>query len=650
MLGSSSMLSCNILNFFPVALCAALLGLAGCGGGTEPPPSTPEPSGLTVLAGDPGGPGTLNGPGPDARFPGLTGIASDALGNLYVSQVSGGAVRKITPQGEVSLYIAAAALPAPDQPFPAGVLPPYSIAVDTQGNVLTCDMAGIRKVAPDRTTTQLNACGGTDGGMASDAQGNLYYVNGSVPAVYKVSPQGVVSLFAGDPEASGWADGPGATARFTGPQDIVADAQGNLYVADAGWEEVGALQRIRKITPGGQVSTFAGAISPTAERVDGQGAAARFNWPRRITIDGAGNLYVIEEGAVRKITPDATVSTLQITGEAAPVLGGSSFAPERIRDFTADPAGNLYFVATGLYTVTRVDTAGRASVWAGRAQGGPLRSPHHPALDAAGNLYVVQASASQLTVNRLSPSGELSVLAGPGSAWGARDATGADMEWRTIVGMAIDRQGNFFLAEDSLDVSYLGLQRIGGATIRKITPSGVVSVLAGEPGQYALQDGTGRAARFDRLRDLAIDSLGNLYTGDGTLLRRISAEGVVSTLAWAGGTIQNVAVDASDRVWVTANGSLSRLEGGTHLVVVAASGNGDIAVDAAGRVHVAAGSTVVRVEADGAVRVVAGLPDEAGVRAGALPGGLCAGSHLAHIERNLIAVTSCDAVLRLAVP
>lgn len=635
------------LRRWAAAAVAALAVSCGGGGGRA---LAPEAPGLMLLAGDAGGPGNLDGVGEQARFPGLTSIASDSQGNLYVGQTDGGAVRRINPQGEVSLY-AEAATHDPSQMLPAGFMPPYSIAVDRQGNVLTCDMMGIRRIAPDRSTTQTLACGGSYGGMTADAAGNIFYVNKGGSAVYKVSTQGVLTVHAGDPANRGWLDGPAAQAGFSGTTDIVADADGNLYVAEAGSESVGYLLRIRRISPDGNVSTFAGALGAEPAVVDGTGAGARFSRPREITIDGSGMLYVLDAGAVRKVSPQGVVSTMEMTGAAAPALGAEPFQPGFVRDFAADPQGNLYFIADGRVSVVKVDTSGRAEVFAGREPAGSdgLRAPARPAVDAGGELHFIGAGVG-LVLHKLNGQGEMETLAGPGKDWGARDASGSPVSLRQITGMGIDRQGNVYLAEDSLDVWYGGLSRSGGGTIRKVSPQGVVSVLAGAAGEYGVIDGTGPDARFDRPRDLALDGVGNLYTGDGPSLRRISAVGAVTTVAHAPAMIHGLTVDAKDRVWFTAGGKLYRWAPGVATVEVASTGDGDLAVDGLGQVYMAAGTTVTRVTPDGAMTTIAGVAGEYGIRTGPLPGRLCAGSGLAYLERNVIAVTSCDAVLRLAVP
>src|SRR6266496_2693400 len=147
---------------------------------------------------------------------------------------------------------------------------------------------------------------------------------------------GSLALFAGDMRGAGNVDGVGAAARFNFPNNVATDSAGNVYVGDRG------NHTIRKITPAGVVSTFAGTTDVFGS-ADGTGAAARFNPPRGVATDGAGNVYVADEfnHTIRKITPAGVVSTLagmagvigstDATGAAAAVLRGAAFSGERPR-------------------------------------------------------------------------------------------------------------------------------------------------------------------------------------------------------------------------------------------------------------------------------------------------------------------------------
>jgi sugar lactone lactonase YvrE len=191
----------------------------------------------------------------------------------------------------------------------------------------------------------------------------------------------------------GWADGPALTAaRFMGPGGIVFDPAGNMYMADV------FNNRIRKITPSGMVSTIAG--DGTQGYKDGPGATARFNHPRGIAIDAALNLYVADADnhAIRKITPNGTVSTLAGNG-----IAGFNDATGTAAQFnspwgvTADAAGNVFVGDTYNNRVRKITQDGTVSTIAGSGVNGTRDGlgssaqfywPMGIAIDAAGALYV----------------------------------------------------------------------------------------------------------------------------------------------------------------------------------------------------------------------------------------------------------------------
>jgi sugar lactone lactonase YvrE len=130
-------------------------------------------------------------------------------------------------------------------------------------------------------------------------------------SIRKITPSGTVSTFAGTPGVGGSTDGVGSTARFYLPYGIAVDSSGNIYVADTG------NQLIRKITPNGNVTTFAGSAGISAA-IDGVGSSARFKFVQAITIDSIGNLFVADSGnhLIRRITPNGNVTTIAGTAES----------------------------------------------------------------------------------------------------------------------------------------------------------------------------------------------------------------------------------------------------------------------------------------------------------------------------------------------
>ena len=237
-------------------------------------------------------------------------IAIESSGNLVVCDAFNNQLKRVTPAGAVSVFV-------------TGIQNPYGLAIDAVGNIYTSasDGAHIRKITPGGATSvfagSVGAPGNVDGtgtaaqfsypaGVAMDAADNLYVIDGNNNNLRKITPAGVVTTLAGSTTgASGNADGTGTAALFNSPIGLGIDAAGNLFVGDRNNHS------IRKVTPAGVVTTFAG-VSGSAGSADGTGGAARFTSPEGIKVDAYGNLFVADSGncTIRKITPGGVVSTI----------------------------------------------------------------------------------------------------------------------------------------------------------------------------------------------------------------------------------------------------------------------------------------------------------------------------------------------------
>jgi sugar lactone lactonase YvrE len=272
-------------------------------------------------------------------------------------------------------------------------------------------------------------------------------------------------------------DGPGATALFSGPQGIAVDAVGNLYVADTG------NQTIRKISPSGDVSTLAGTAG-VGGHADGLGPAATFSAPAGIAVDSAGNVYVADAGnsLIRKISPAGAVTTM---------AGGAA----RYADGTGPAAG--------------------------------FDAPDGVAVDAAGNLYV--ADTLDNAIRKITPDGAVTTLAGNPNLFvpSGEDGTGPVARFNDPFGVAVDGTGNLYVADTANE------------TIRRISPAGAVTTVAGAAGNAGTLDAAGGAARFNAPTGVAVDRQGNLYVcdSDNGTLRRIDPGGGVTTLAGGPGQV-----------------------------------------------------------------------------------------------------------------
>jgi sugar lactone lactonase YvrE len=430
-------------------------------------------------------------------------------------------------------------------------------------------------------------------GLAVDAAGNLYVADQANNAIRKVSPAGVVTTLAGSGELAGSADGTGSAARFSSPQGMAVDGAGNVYVADTG------NHTIRMITPAGVVSTLAGTAGSRGS-LDDTGAAARFNGPTGVAVDGGGILYVADQGnnTIRMITPGGVVSTLAGSALVAPGSADGLGALARFSGPTGVAvrgSGDLFVTDTGNNTIRMITPLGQVTTFAGTAgvQGsadntGALASFSGPSgltLDGSGNLYVGDYQNS--IVRMITPGGVVSTLAGTANIWGNVDATGAAARFYGPTGLAADGTNVIYVAD------------YGNNAIRAITPAGVTTTLAGLGNFIGAVNGTGAAASFNEPYGLAIDGSGTIYVADwdNHLIRKVAAGGIVSTLAGHAGTAGSV--DASGTAASFRFPSGVAVDS-TGQVIVADTGNNTIRlITTGGQVTTLAGTAGVTGSLDG---------------------------------------------------
>lgn len=329
-----------------------------------------------------------------------------------------------------------------------------------------------------------------------------------------------VSNFAGD-DGQTYVDGASAAARFFSPVSVVMDSAGNMYVSDA--------YAVRKVTPAGVVSTFAG--SDQSGFVDGAGASARFGGVGALAVDGSDNVYVADGSAIRKISPAGNVTTLA-GNRTQGYFDGAGAAARFVfpSGLAVDGAGNVYVADTSTHAIRKISPAGMVSTLTG---GGPhgfadgaagaarFDSPAGLTLDGAGNVYV--ADTYNHAVRKITPEGVVSTIAGDPSAPGLLDGVGAGARFNLPNAIAIDRIGNLYVSD------------MYNSAVRKITPDAKVSTVAG--GTFGYANGSGAAARFAYPTGIIVDGAGNIRLADGygnRAIRAISPAGVVTIIAGQG--------------------------------------------------------------------------------------------------------------------
>ncbi len=478
---------------------------------------------VTTLAGTPGVYGSADGTGSAAQFWQLWGIAVDGAGIVYVADQGNSTIRKITPAGVVTTIAGAAGMfgSADGSGSAARFNAPDGIAVDSSGNLYVADTLNstIRKITSTGVVTTL---AGTPGGIGSaDGTGSaarfnypdaltvagttLYVAEAYNSTIRKVTSTGVVTTFAGTAGAFGNVNGTGSAVRFNSPYGVAATSTGIIYVADSGNHE------IRKITPARGVTTFAGSATTDGGGIgsaDGTGRIARFNYPNGVAVTGT-TVYVADtfNSTIRKVTSTGVVTTFAGTAGAVGSADGTSAQFHDPYGIAADKAGNVYVADTLNSTIRKITSAGVVTTLAGTpgvigsADGSGSAAQFFyafaVAVDGAGNVYV--GDTNNFTVRKITPAGVVTTLAGLAGKHDYADGTGSDAGFGNLFGIAADSAGNVYVADNTY------------STIRKITPGGAVTTLAGTPGISGSADGTGSAARFNSPRGIAIDSTKNLY-------------------------------------------------------------------------------------------------------------------------------------------
>lgn len=304
-------------------------------------------------------------------------------------------------------------------------------------------------------------------GIAIDSSGNLIVADAFNRAIRKVTPTGVVTTITGKIDSTGFiaTDGSLSEARFGIPDGIAIDGSGTIYITDGGSE------RVRFIS-GDQVGTAAGGFGDVRGEIqgdfkDGPGSVARFNEPRGIATNEIGNLFVADLGNAR----------------IRAVVKGN---------------GNGFFVTTFSGSGIGLDIDGPP------ARAG-FSAPHGLARDASGNLYVADQGGN--TIRKIDPSGNVTTLAGS-SERGFVNGVGRSARFNNPTGVAVDRDGNVYVSD------------FGNFAVRKITPAGVVTTLAGN-GIRGTADGTAAHAQFTEVDGIAVGVSGAVYVADHDRIRVI---------------------------------------------------------------------------------------------------------------------------------
>lgn len=522
--------------------------------------------GISLFAGGLGGPGYTDGVGSAARFNGATAVAVDSSGNVFIADSKNHVIRKVSPSGVVSTFAGS--------PGQAGYI--------------------------DAATSAARFSRPT--GVALDASGNLYVSDSLNYVIRKITPTGVVTTLAGRSGVAGSDDGAGAAATFGNYLGTLAtDAAGNVYVTQ--------YSTLRKVSPSGVVSTLAGAYY-YAGTIDGLGSAARFGGTlASIAVDSEGVVYVLDANnyTIRRVTPTGGVSTFvgspgqygttDGTGAAAQITGAGGIG--------FDAAGDLILIDGS--SIRKIDTQGVVKTIAHAQNSKSVDEITAVAVEKTGGIVLMTQYGTMMW--RVALDGTSNLIAGSVSQNGLVDGRGSGARFTGPGALAVDGAGNTYVADT------------GKSTIRKISPSGVVTTFAG--GTRGTADGAGAAAAFEFITAMTIDSQGNLFVADTwngwNAIRKVTPAGVVTTIANLLGldSINSVAVDSSGNILacgfalgvrsITPSGAIS---------VISPAGCTSLVVDPTGTIYLFTGSDLIKLNADGTPTRVAGGASESGFQDG----------------------------------
>ncbi|MCP5109493.1 MAG: hypothetical protein GY953_01520, partial [bacterium] len=473
------------------------------------------------------------GPATEAllEFPQGAVVGSD--GSVYISDSGRYLIRKVDPGGTISTVA--------DTIFARG------LAMEAHGNIYAASYRVVYRITPAGDATivagnfRFEHSG--DGGPATEAgmreandvavapDGTLYIADRRSARVRRVTPDGIISTYAGTGTGGFSGDGgPATAAELNGPVGLALDAAGNLYIADA------PNDRVRRVALDGTITTFAGnGVRGTP--VDGVLAVdSPLRGPAGLEVDAAGNVYIADgfSAVVCRVTPAGGLNiiagdgTWGFGGDGGPAVAAQL---SDARDVSTDSQGNVYITDRENHRIRRVDASGSIETFAGRSHfggdGGPatqavLFSPAGVAADSQGNVYI--GDTQNHRVRKVAPDGTISTIAGTGTGGTAGDdgpASAAQLRSPTT------------LAVDAQDQLYIG----GWRTVRRIRSDGIIELFAGTGQSGDSGDsGPAREARFQRIQGLVSGPGGSLYIADGesNRVRLVAPDGFIYPFAGTG--------------------------------------------------------------------------------------------------------------------
>ena len=540
-----------------------------------------DPAGNFTLVAGTGtqGFGGDGGPAANASLSVPSGVAVDAHGNLFIADSGNSRIRRV--DGVTGIITTVAGNFVSGQNYPgfsgdggpatsASMNYPTSVAVDGQGNLFIADASNqrIRRLdgatgiittvagsgVPDSTGRVASGFSGDGGpatsaqlagprGVALDAHGNLFIADSENNRIRRVdAASGIITAVAGNGAAGFSGDGGAATsASLFAPLSVAVDAQGNVFVADLD------NSRIRRVDAATEIITTVAGDGNVGFSGDGGPATSARLVPFNVAVDSQGDLFIADNGSGRVRRVDASSGTINtVVGGGSGGDGGTATGAVLIYPMgvAVDSSGNLFIADAFNQRVRRVDAlTGIIGTVAGNgtagysANGGPATNssvePVGVAVDTQGNVFI----ADNLVIHRVDTvTGIITTVAGDGNVGFSGDggpATSASFYGAQAV--AVDAHENLFIA----DMDNQRVRRVDGITgiITTVAGSGVPNASGLVPYGFSGDGGPATSAQLAQPWDVALDAHGNLFIADelNFRIRRVDAvTGAISTVAGDG--------------------------------------------------------------------------------------------------------------------